>query len=71
LKGFSKVMLQPGETKTIQFTITPRDLAYFDTPGHQWKADAGKYEIEVGASSRDIRQKAVIQLNADFSDKNL
>lgn len=71
LKGFSKVALQPGETKTVQFTITPRDLAYFDTPGHQWKADAGDYEIEIGASSRDIRQKAVLQLNADFTDKNL
>jgi beta-glucosidase len=71
LKGFSKIALQPGETKTVQFTIHPRDLAYFDTPGHQWKADAGKYEIEIGASSRDIRQKAVLQLNADFSDKNL
>ncbi len=71
LKGFAKVALQPGETKTVQFTTQPRDLAYFDEPGHQWKADAGDYEIEVGASSRDIRQKAVMQLNADFSDKNL
>ena len=71
LKGFSKIALQPGETKTVQFTIHPRDLAYFDTPDHQWKTDAGKYEIEIGASSRDIRQKAVLQLNADFSDTNL
>jgi beta-glucosidase len=69
LKGFSKIALQPGETKTVQFTIVPRDMAYFDTPGHQWKADAGKYEIEVGASSRDIRQKAVLQLSGDFTDK--
>ncbi|HEY5297513.1 MAG TPA: glycoside hydrolase family 3 C-terminal domain-containing protein [Verrucomicrobiae bacterium] len=71
LKGFSKIALQPGETKTVQFKITPRDLAYFDTSGHQWKADAGDYEIEIGASSRDIRQKATLKLNADFSDKNL
>ena len=61
--------LQPGETKTVQFTINARDLAYFDTPGHQWKADAGKYEIEIGASSRDIRQKAVLQLSSDFTKK--
>lgn len=71
LKGFAKVALQPGETKTIQFTIQPRDLDYFDVPGHQWKADTGDYEIEVGASSRDIRQKAMVQLIADFSDKSL
>jgi beta-glucosidase len=69
LKGFSKIALQPGETKTVQFTIHPRDLAYFDTPGHQWKADAGKYEIEIGASSRDIRQKSVVQLSGDFTEK--
>ena len=71
LKGFAKVALQPGETKTIQFTIQPRALAYFDAAGHQWKADAGDYEIQVGASSRDIRQKAVLRLNADFTDKVL
>jgi beta-glucosidase len=69
LKGFSKVALQPGETKTVQFTIHPRDLAYFDVPNHQWKSDAGGYEIEVGASSRDIKQTAALQLSGDFTEK--
>ena len=69
LKGFSKVALQPGETKTVQFTIQPRNLAYFDVSGKQWKADAGGYEIEVGASSRDIKQTAALQLSADFTEK--
>jgi beta-glucosidase len=66
LKGFARIALQPGETKTVQFTLTPRDLAYYDVPGRQWKANAGDYEIEVGASSRDIRLKKSIQLSADF-----
>ena len=69
LKGFAKVALKPGETKTVQFNLQPRALAYFDTPGHQWKADAGDYEIQVGASSRDLRQKAVLHLTADYADK--
>ena len=69
LKGFAKVALKPGETKTVQFTVQPRALAYFDTPGHQWKADAGDYEIQVGASSRDLRQKALLHLTADYTDK--
>ncbi|HEX3855681.1 MAG TPA: glycoside hydrolase family 3 C-terminal domain-containing protein [Verrucomicrobiae bacterium] len=69
LKGFSKISLQPGETKTVQFTIHPRDLAYFDVPGKQWKADVGEYEIGIGASSRDIRQKATLQLDGIFKDK--
>jgi beta-glucosidase len=69
LKGFAKVALKPGETRTVQFTLQPRALAYFDTPGHQWKANAGDYEIQIGASSRDLRQKAVLHLTADYTDK--
>jgi len=67
LKGFSKIALQPGETKKVFFPIAGRDLAYFDVPGHQWKADAGRYEIEMGASSRDIRQKSDLQLDEVFT----
>jgi beta-glucosidase len=69
LKGFAKVALQPGETKTVQFILQPRALAYFDTPGHQWKADAGDYEVQIGASSRDLRQTAALHLNADYTEK--
>jgi beta-glucosidase len=68
LKGFSKVALNPGETKTVSFTIRPADLAYFDTPGHEWKADAGEYEIEIGASSRDLRQTGRLRLTATFTE---
>jgi beta-glucosidase len=69
LKGFAKVALAPGETKTVEFTISPRDLAYYDVSGAQWKADPGKYEIEVGGSSRNIRQKRSLQLTATFTGK--
>ncbi len=68
LKGFAKVALQPGETKTVQFPIHPRDLAYFDVPGRQWKADAGNYAVEIGASDRDIRQQAPLQLTETFTE---
>jgi len=68
LKGFAKVALAPGETKTVTIPITPRDLAYFDVPGKQWKADAGDYEIQIGASSRDIRQHATVHLASDFTE---
>lgn len=69
LKGFSKVKLQPGETKTVHFQITRQDLAYFDVAGKQWKADAGQYEVQIGASSRDIRQHAMLHLTKDYTDK--
>jgi beta-glucosidase len=68
LKGFAKVALQPGETKTVEFTVRPRDLAYFDVSGHQWKANAGDYEIEVGASSRELPLKKTLYLRADFTE---
>ncbi len=68
LKGFAKVDLAPGETKTVTLSLTPRDLAYFDVPGKQWKADAGDYEIDLGSSSRDIRQKATVHLAATYTE---
>ncbi|MDD5201038.1 MAG: glycoside hydrolase family 3 C-terminal domain-containing protein [Terrimicrobiaceae bacterium] len=69
LKGFEKVSLKPGETKTVAFTLTPRDFAYFDVPGRQWRADAGAYDIEVGASSRDIRLKSPLTLDSAYTEK--
>jgi len=68
LKGFVKVSLAPGERKTVSLPVSARDLAYFDVPDKQWKADAGDYEIQVGASSRDIRQQATVHLASTFTD---
>jgi beta-glucosidase len=68
LKGFTKVGLEPKETKTVSFTLRPRDLAYYDVGGHQWKADAGEYQVEIGASSRDIRLTAPLQLQRVFTE---
>ena len=68
LKGFAKVALESGETKTVRLTLRASDLAYFDVPGHQWKADVGMYEVGIGASSRDIRLKAPLRLEAPFTE---
>jgi beta-glucosidase len=62
LKGFDRLDLSPGQTGVARFTVTPRDLAYCDVPGKRWRADAGRYWIEVGASSRDLRGKALLTL---------
>jgi len=48
LKGFEKVFLEPGQTKTATFALTGRDFCYCDVPGKQWKADAGPYSVEIG-----------------------
>jgi len=54
LKGFRKVGLIPGETKKISFRITEQDLAFWDDVSHCWKAEAGKFRVEIGSASDRI-----------------
>jgi len=68
LKGFAKIALNPGETKTVSIEVPMRALAYCDVPGKQWKADAGAYDIEIGTSSRDIKLTTPLRLTADFTE---
>jgi beta-glucosidase len=55
LKAFRKVMLKPGETQTVSFSLDKSALAYYDTGKKDWVAEPGTFELLVGASSRDIR----------------
>jgi beta-glucosidase len=63
LKVFEKVFLQSGETKTLSFTLTPRDFSHYDTHSNEWRPDDGVFELGVGSSSRDIRQRATVNLD--------
>ncbi len=56
LKGFEKVTLNPGETKTVRFTVTPEELKYFDDAKHAWVVEPGRFTAHVGVSSADIRE---------------
>lgn len=58
LRAFQKLKLQPGETKTVEFTLTDRDFSEFDIRKKAFAVVPGKYEIQIGASSRDIRLRA-------------
>ena len=62
LKGFEKVSLAPGETKTVEFNITLKDLQFFDEASHQWKAEPGTFKAYIGASELDIRAVAPFTL---------
>ncbi len=64
LKAFAKVELQPGETKTVTMTLEGRDFSFFDSKRDMWIAQSGKFDIKVGASSRDIHLAETIQLNS-------
>ena len=64
LKGFEKVFLEPGETKTVTMELNKRSFAWYNTKLHDWFAASGDYEILVGASSRDIRLTETLHLNS-------
>lgn len=61
LKDFKKIRLEPGENKTIHFTVDKEKLSYFNN-SLQWMADPGMFEIMIGASSADIRLKSEFEL---------
>ncbi len=64
LKGFAKVALAPGETKTVSIPLNARAFAFYH-PGHsQWITEDGEFDILVGASSADIRLQAVVTLKS-------
>ncbi len=55
LRGFKRVHLDPGQTKTVHLPITARDLAFYDPTQQCWIAEAGDFDVLIGANSRDIR----------------
>jgi beta-glucosidase len=63
LKGFEKVILEPGAEKEISLSLDRRAFAYFETKKKSWQVDPGEYEVSVGASSRDLKlhQKITVQ----------
>ncbi len=58
LKGFQKVDLKAGESKTVTFSITPEDLKFYNyNLKHDW--EAGDFEIMIGGNSRDVKKGKV------------
>ena len=64
LKGFTKVELQPGETKTVTVTLDFRAFAYYHPAYRQWITDDGDFDILIGASSADIRCVKTVTLQS-------
>lgn len=56
LRGFERVSLEPGETKTVTFTLYPRDLQLYNAE-NKWVVEPGDFNVMIGASSEDIRLK--------------
>ncbi|MFN8439751.1 MAG: glycoside hydrolase family 3 C-terminal domain-containing protein [Caldilineaceae bacterium] len=64
LKGFAKVELLPGETKTVSFALDFRSFAYYHPGHHQWICEDGDFDLLVGASAADIRGAVTVTLQA-------
>jgi beta-glucosidase len=66
LKAFAKVDLQPGETRTVELRLGMRAFAGFDPGRLAWIAEAGRFEVLLGSSSRAIHLRAPVRLTADW-----
>ncbi|MGY0195830.1 glycoside hydrolase family 3 protein [Leptothrix sp. BB-4] len=66
LKAFTKVTLQPGESRTVSLTVGMRAFAAYDVDRAAWWAESGAFEIRVGSSSAAIHQRAAVTLAADW-----
>lgn len=62
LKGFERVELEPGESKTVEFTLDDRSFAIWS---EGWKIPSGTYAVQIGASSRDIRLEQTMEISGE------
>lgn len=63
LKGFDKVWLKPGETKSVSVKFSKEDFMYYSEVKNRWIFEEGLFYIKVGSSSKDIREKEEIDLH--------
>jgi beta-glucosidase len=62
LKGFRRVMLDPGQARDVSFTLDKSALSFYSAAKDEWVAEPGAFEVWIGASSRDIRLKGALEL---------
>ena len=62
LRGYRRLTLAPGETRTVQMPLPISSLAYWDASGHRWVVEADQVRIRVGASSADLRLDQTLRI---------
>ena len=67
LKGFAKIELQPGETKTVTIPLDFRSFAYYNPAYKGWITEDGEFDILIGASSADIRFTETVTLESSLN----
>ncbi|MBI9017687.1 MAG: glycoside hydrolase family 3 C-terminal domain-containing protein [Phycisphaerae bacterium] len=63
LRGFDRIHLKPGQSRTVQFIIKPDDIQLLNE-NMQWVVEPGEFSVMIGASSVDIKQKGVFTVVA-------
>lgn len=66
LKGFAKVELQPGETRSVSIPLDFRAFAYYHPDYKQWITEDGEFDILIGASAADIRDTLTVTLESSL-----
>ena len=65
LRGFQRVHLAPGESRQLRFEFVPsRDLRHYDEAAGGYAVDPGRYAVEIGASSGDLRIGSQFEVEA-------
>ncbi len=64
LAGFAKLHLEPGQTTRAEVTLDRRAFTVWDAAAHDWLVEAGEYEILVGASSTDVRDRVTVRVES-------
>ena len=62
LKGFAKVPLRPGESRTVVIPLDDKAFRYWNIQTDRWEIEGGQYELRVGASCADIRLTAAVEI---------
>jgi beta-glucosidase len=63
LKGFTKLMLEPGESRQVVLPLDARSFAYFDVAGRCWRADPGTYRVFIGESTEQMVLSGAVKLD--------
>ncbi len=67
LVGFAKIAVDPGGRETVRVELGAAAYRYWDVDTHAWRSDPGRYEVLVGASSRDIRSSVEVTWGGDMT----
>lgn len=65
LKAYKRIKIKKGNTKTVHFTLTRKDLEYWDEKSRAFTVHSGEYEVLIGSSSEDIKLRYTFTINSD------